>query len=102
MKRKGASKIYFTIILKRKSIVSLQPPNEINARFPFKMCRKLDRTDRTLIVHTELQVTAEERQRLAGWLATQGTCEATDSCDVRPYALCSHGEPSWFMALGLI
>jgi hypothetical protein len=27
---------------------------------------------------------------------------ATDGCEIEPDGICSHGHPSWFLALGLI
>jgi hypothetical protein len=62
----------------------------------------IDQVEWGPLVATELQVTMEEKQRLARWLAAQGMCEATDGCYVRPHERCPHGEPSWFVALGLI
>ena len=38
---------------------------------------------------------------LEEWVA-DGVAEATDGCAVEPDGTCSHGHPSWLVALGMI
>jgi hypothetical protein len=38
---------------------------------------------------------------LQSWLG-DGVAEATDGCRVEPDGTCPHGEPSWFLKLGII
>ena len=40
-------------------------------------------------------------ETIAEWMMDCG-CEALDGCWVEPDGTCSHGYPSWLMAMGLI
>lgn len=62
----------------------------------------IDSAARNQLLQSELQVTTEERARLARWFAAQGFSEATDGCDVPAFGRCPHGNPSWPFELGLI
>lgn len=62
----------------------------------------IDPVHRAKLLQPELYVTTDERGRIAGWLAAQGLCEATDGCDVQLYDHCPHGCYSWPAELGLI
>lgn len=42
-----------------------------------------------------------EQEQLEEWVM-DSVCEATDGCTVEPDGTCSHGYPSWLLALGVM
>jgi len=40
-------------------------------------------------------------EQIEDWLQ-DGTCEATDGCEVEPDGTCEHGKKSWALVMGLI
>lgn len=41
------------------------------------------------------------QEQLEEWVV-DSVCEATDGCTIEPDGTCSHGYPSWLLALGLM
>ena len=49
-----------------------------------------------------IEVETPDMETLEEWLNNSGCSTVADCCWVEPDGECSHGYPSWFIALGLV
>ena len=69
--------------------------------FPQGLTREVTHDEETGLPDLEPTTPEPSEEELWDWLF-DGTCPATDGCEVEPDGTCPHGHPAWPRRMGLL